>query len=81
MKMAKVNLDKKSKRYLEIGVCCKTQKEHLILLTLIVLIQSCYREKFKNLERISLKELVDCAIKELEKRDSAFYPFPKNKLK
>jgi hypothetical protein len=69
--MAKIN-----KKTLDIGVSCKTLKEHLIMLTLIVYIQSCYRGKFKDLERISLKELVDCAIKELEKRDIAFYPFP-----
>ncbi len=66
---------------LEIGVNCKTQKEHYVMLILIIYIQSCYRETFKTLPEISLKRLVDCAIKELGKRNSVYYPFPKNKLK
>lgn len=68
---------KKKKNNLEIGVCCKTQKEHLIMLTLIVYIQHCYRAHFKKNKRVSLKRLVETAIKELELRDSVFYPFPK----
>lgn len=79
--MAKVNYNKKSNRYLEIGVCCKTFKEHLILLTLIVYIQRCYREKFAKVKKVSLKQLVDCAIEYLEETGDVFYPFPKNKLK
>jgi hypothetical protein len=73
--MAKVNLDKKSKRYLEIGVCCKSMKEYVILLNLIVYIQSYYRNHFSKLKRISLRKLVESAIKDLEKRDKAYYPF------
>jgi len=69
---------KKKKNNLEIGVCCKTRKEHLIMLTLIVYIQHCYRARFEKRKRIYFKWLTSCALKELEKRESAFYPFPKN---
>ena len=62
---------------LEIGVCCKTKKEHLVMLTLIVFIQSCYNRKFRKAKRVSFRKLVECAIKELEKRGDAFYPFSK----
>lgn len=73
--MSKVNLNKKSKRYLEIGVSCKTQKEHLIMLTLITYIQHYYNAKFKEDKIISLRELTEVAIKDLEERYKSFYPF------
>ena len=66
---------------LEIGICCKTIKEHYVMLSLIVYIQHCYREKFAKVKRVSFRKLVDCAIKELEARDSAFYPFPEEDKK
>jgi len=74
--MAKINA-----KTLEIGVSCKTQKEYYVMVTLIVYIQSCYRQKFAKTKQISFRKLVECAIRELEKRGSAFYPFSKNKLK
>lgn len=72
--MAKVNLKK-----LKIGLCCKTQKEFYVMLTLIVYIQNNYNKRFKKSKRISLRRLVEYAIKDLEKRKSAFYPFPEDK--
>jgi len=65
---------KKSNK-LEIGVCCKTQKEHLVMLTLIVYIQHYYNLKFKKYKRVNLRRLVDCAFRDLEKRDKDFSPF------
>ena len=62
---------------LEIGVCCKTKKEHLVMLTLIVAIQHYYRKKFAKAKQVSFRRLAECAIKELEKRGAAFYPFSK----
>lgn len=70
---------KKKSNNLEIGVCCKTIKEHVIMLTLIVYIQNCYQHKFKKYKRVSLRRLTETAIKELELRGSAFYPFPVKK--
>lgn len=75
MKKPKNKKEKSNK--LEIGVCCRTKREHLIMLILIVGIQHYYNKKFKKVKRVSLRRLVEFAIKDLEIRGSAFYPFPK----
>ena len=74
--MAKQNLKK-----LEITVCCKTRKEHYVMFALTVVIQHFYRKKFSKLKLVSFKKLVDCAIKEMEERGGACYPFPEEKEK
>ena len=66
---------------LEIGVCCKTKKEHLVMLTLIVFIQSCYNRKFRKAKRVSFRRLAEMAVKGLEERGSPFYPFPEEEEK
>lgn len=74
----KTQKNKKGKsNNLEIGVCCKTRKEHEIMLTLIVYIQHLYNKNLNKAERISLRRLVEVALKELEARGCGFYPFPK----
>ena len=74
-------MKKKKSNNLEIGVRCKTQKEHLIMLTLVVYIQHYYNKRFKKFKRISLRRLVEITIKDLEKRGSDFYPFSKKEKK
>lgn len=71
-------MSKLKKNNLEIGVCCKTMKEHLVMLTLIVYIQHYYNKKFKNYKRVSLRRLVEVAIKDLESKGVAFYPSSTN---
>lgn len=70
-------MPKKKKNNLEIGVCCKTIKEHMIMLTLIVYIQHCYRARFKKRKRIYFRCLINSALKDLEKRNCTSYPFSK----
>ena len=74
-------MKKKEPNKLEIGICCKTIKEHYVMLSLIVYIQHCYREKFAKTKRVSFRRLAEMAVKELEKRECAFYPFPEEKEK
>ena len=68
---------KKKSNKLEIGVCCKTQKEHIIMLVLITYIQHFYNYKFKKSKRISLRRLVETALKDLESNGCGSYPLPK----
>lgn len=49
-------------------VRCKTKKEFYTMIKLIVYIQSAYREKFSKQKKISLRKVVNEALKELEKR-------------
>lgn len=70
-------MKEKKSNILEIGVCCKTIKEHYVMLILIVIIQHYYRKHFKNLKRISLRRLTEMAIKDLEARGEAIWTFKK----
>lgn len=60
---------------LEIGISCRTRKEHYVMLALIVTIQYFYRKRFAEKKKVSFRKLLEMALKQMEKRDSAFYPF------
>jgi len=73
--MKKIENKEKKSNKLEIEVCCRTRKEHYIMLALIVVIQHFYRKRFQKVKRVSFRRLVEMAIKEMEERGGAFYPF------
>ena len=79
----RVNSERKVKKTnnLEIGVCCRTQKEFLIIITLITHIQHYYRKKFTKAKRISFRKLVEYTLKEIEAKGDGFYPFPEKEQK
>ena len=63
----------------EICAICNNTKEMIVMTELIVYFQYVYRLKYKNIKRVSLRRLTECAIKEIEKRGSIYLDFSKKK--